>query len=216
MSLHAIRCVCESIVPQSSGLPSDVCKFSRLQDSELTEAREQFKSQWNPLRYPCPPVEHIFRVTNHGLDFQWNKFRQSLPKEMQQVEKHYHGTSLLCEIAFSSPCSRSDCGICGISKIGMSTNRIKEEALHRCGHAFYFSPTPAKSHEYTTEIRGRRAMLVLDVIPGNIYDAQGDHHLLDNPPEGYDSVCERSRNFDILAVYETKRVIPRYIVIYSL
>ena len=189
---------------------TEACTLRKLTKTEFSGVLKDFTDHWNPLRYPCPRVEHIFGVKNRGLEFQWNEFRKNLPGHLQEVKRLYHGTSLTCDITFSSPCSGNDCGICGISKNGMSPDRIKLEALHRCGHAFYFSPTPAKSHEYTKGIEGRRAMLSVDVIPGR----QGEDP--NRLGECFDSVREKSRNFEILALRESKRVIPRYIIVYKL
>ena len=144
-----------------------------------------------------------------------------MPEHLQTVEMYYYGAKLGCNIEESSkPCDNIECGICGISKIGLSPNHIMDDEKKKkhFEKAFYFSPSPAKCHEYTEDYLSRRGILLVHILPGKkIYNiGRGPHtskHLEEN--EQYDSVYENPRNFAVLSLSNPKLVLPCYIIIYT-
>ena len=109
-----------------TGIVLQVCTIRALSQSELNSVQAHFQSQW--VKGECPPITCVFEITNKLLKARWDSYRQKLPSDHQNVEKHYHGTKLQCDIVNAgSPCTDIDCGICGISELGMSRVCIRKK-----------------------------------------------------------------------------------------
>ena len=130
---------------------------------------------------------------------------------------YYYGAKLKCDMTqFGKPCEHYECGICGISKNGMRRpETVGRSTDKRFGEAFYFSPSPAKCHEYTEEFQFRRGILLLDILPGKKFKFKDGQHLT-SIPDGYDSMYGKPRNFEVLSLKESVRARPRYLITYVL
>ena len=189
--------------------------------SSLLEAvvEAHFKKEWASEKGSCPDITCVFQVTNPGLEKRWNAYKQRLPSNVQTEEKYFHGTKLTCDIVNTcTVCSDKNCGICGISKLGMYRECIRNNInFQRFGHGFYFAPNSSKCHDYTQGIQTHRAMLLVDILPGKKYVILTTKQELRGPPDDCHSVFGKpgqSLNYPELVVYNPDCVMPRYIVVY--
>ena len=204
-----------------TGIAPRVCTIRLLSQSELGQVQSHFKSNWCPKKGTCPPIVCVFEVTNQQLEARWKIYRQKLPSSRQNVEKYYHGTKLKCDIVNSqSPCNDKECGVCGISTFGMFRECIRKNInFQRFGHGFYFAPNSSKCHDYTQGVQTHRAMLLVEILPGQKYTITNNDVKLTQPPDGCHSVYGKSGqalNYAELVVYNPDCVMPRYIIVYSL
>lgn len=140
----------------------------------------------------------------------------------QNVEQHYHGTSLTCDITSTKQlCPYASCGVCGISNCGLNPKCIRQNiAFQRFGSGFYLAPNSSKCHDYTKfgiRTNGYRAMLLCDVLPGNKYPISKTDQSLRGPPPGYNSVyglVGQDLNYPEIVLYEPDAVLARYIILY--
>ena len=158
----------------------------------------------------------MFVVSNPFLEKWWSDYVETL--QDQTVEEHYHGTKLTCDLS-KMPCKSKECGICGISKLGLDQTRIKSfPHFQRFGKGFYLAPNSSKCHDYTEGANGYRAMLLCEVCPGKKDHLQQNNKQLSSPPQGYDSVYGEvggSFNYPEIVVYKPNAVKPRYIIVYQ-
>ena len=181
----------------------------------------KFKSAW--VKGTCPSVSYVFVVTNTKLEPRWRRYLQNLT--LQDVEEHYHGTMLTCNItATNTLCRDENCGICGICSVGLDRRCIQKNiSFQRFGHGFYLAPNSSKCHDYTQGACGFRAMLLCDVAAGKKYILQANDQKLLKPPEGYDSVYGKGvpgssssvLNYDEIVIYNPDCVLPRYVIVYK-
>ena len=138
----------------------------------------------------------------------------------QECEEHYHGTTLVCDIATSQTlCNNESCGICGISHTGLDPQYIGKNIIYRrFGYGFYLAPNSSKCHDYTVGARSYRAMLLCAVLPGRKFLTQRDDVSLSGPPHGYDSIYGQAGvdlNFPEIVVSNPQAVLPQYIIVYQ-
>ena len=178
----------------------------------------KFQKTWAPEKGKCPPVSFIFSITNGYHKTVWLTYKKNL--EDQVVEELFHGTKLECDITRQSTlCSNKECGICGIANTGFDRRCIQKNIdFQRFGHGFYVAPNSSKCHDYTQGKHGFRAMVLLDVCPGNKYELKRDDETLTQPPPGYNSVYGKaglSLNYDELVLYNPDGALPKYIIVYK-
>ena len=194
---------------------------------------QKFRSMWSAAKGVCPPVNHIFEVNNPTLLSKWSAYRATLSDRMyrmvvsvvqserlDQVEEHFHGTSLACNLATSKKlCPNPKCGICGISCRGLDPNYIGTKiGFQRFGSGFYLAPNSSKCHDYTEGSHGFRALLMCDVCPGKKHHLQRTNEALSRPPRGCDSIVGTvgtELNFTEIVLYRPEAVMPRYIILYT-
>ncbi len=113
-----------------------------------------------------PSIDYIFSISNDDLEQRWESYKHTL--SLKEVEKHFHGTKLQCDISSTiTLCSNEACGICGIVKIGLDRRCIRKNIqFQRFGHGFYWAPNSSKCHDYTQGMNNYRAMILFDVCPG--------------------------------------------------
>ena len=182
---------------------------------EFAEISARFTKAWK--KGQCPPVDQVFVITNSTLQRKWNAYKYRL--QDQSVEEHYHGTTLTCNImATNRLCNDGNCGICGISSIGLDREMIRMNiTFQRFGHGFYLAPNSSKCHDYTQGAYGCRAMLLCDVCPGRKYQLTTNSQQLTGPPQGFDSVYGQvggKLNYPEIVLYNPDAVMPRYIIVY--
>ena len=197
------------------------CTF-RLVDqhtSEFNNVYHKFTRTWEVR--PYPNVDFMFAISNTSLEQKWLSYKCTLSN--QTVEEYYHGTTLVCNImANQRPCNYKNCGICGISRIGLNPNYIqKNKSFHRFGLGFYLAPNSSTCHDYTHRqgFSGYRAMLLCDVCEGNKYHPLTNNVCLSGPPPGYDSVYgvfESNLIYPEIVIYNPDAVMPRYIIVYKM
>ena len=204
----------------SPGLHLDTVGIRRAKGKEFQEVSLKFRQAW--VKGHCPKVGLVFIITNTRLKKRYDAYRRTLSK--QSREEHYHGTKLKCNIKRDQhTCSDSDCGICGISSMGLDRRCIQKNiSFQRFGHGFYLAPNSSKCHDYTQGAHNFRAMLLCEVAPGNKYFLQKNDTGLEGPPEGFDSVYGKSAagsasvlNYDEIVIYNPDSVLPRYIIMYQ-
>ena len=183
---------------------------------EFSQVSQQFTRDWDPRKGTCPRVDFVYVVSNPALEARWSAYKQNL--QNQNVEEYYHGTKLICDLS-SMPCTNADCGVCGISNMGLDRRCIRKNInFQRFGHGFYLTPNSSKCHDYTQGANGYRAMLLCAVCPGRKYYLQTDNVHLKGPPSGYDCVYGQegsSLNYAEIVVYNPDAVLPRYIIVYK-
>ena len=198
-----------------------MCHLKLLSPSEAQQVQAHFQKEWAQKKGPCPPITHVFQVTNSQLEARWNAYKQRLPSNCQGAEKYFHGTKLTCDIVKTgTTCTDTNCSICGISMFGMYRKCIRINInFQRFGHGFYFAPHSSKCHDYTQGVNKHRAMLLVDILPGKKHTILTTQQELTGPPDGCHSVFGKpgqSLNYPELVVYNPDCVMPRYIVVYQL
>lgn len=154
-------------------------------------------------------------MTNKALEERWEAYKTSLSPHHQGVEKHFHGTTLACDILGTKGlCRNAQCGICRISDIGLDPKCIGTKIRDpRFGNGFYLAPHSSKCHKYTRGTNGYRAMLLCDVLPGRKYQTRTRES---GPPTGYDSVegMASGNTEPEIALYHPQAVMPRFVIVY--
>ena len=98
---------------------------------------------------PCPSIIAIVKIVNRMVAERFNNSK--LPALYQGTEKHYHSTTLRCDLAnYAELCDDPNCGACGIARRGFDPHRINLSAWQRFGNGFYFAPNvnSSKSYDY--------------------------------------------------------------------
>ena len=201
-------------------LQKEECTIRLPNPSEQSYVKSYFENQWCPQKGTCPNVSCVFKVTNPHLNNKWDAYRRALPGGYQDVEMHFHGTKLTCDIVQNmSLCNDRECGICNTCKTGMSRDCIQKNITFlRFGRGFYFVPNSSKGHDYTQGFNSYRALLLVDVLPGRKRVLYRNSEELVCPPHVHHSVHGKSGitlNYDELTVYDSDAVRPRYIIVYS-
>jgi hypothetical protein len=153
------------------------------------------------------------------------------------VVRRFHGTSSLCGVGINvgdSPCSSSECAVCGILTIGFDTNHAGSGAVGgqqrhlRYGKGIYSSATPGKANDYAAEServhagKKYRTQFVVSVAAGRVFKTRaGDLDLKTMPPldskgVSYDSVVGEvgyALNHDELVVYDDSAILPRFFIV---
>ena len=193
-----------------------------LGSKEAEEASKLFRDKWiGQEKGPCPIVRGVFAVTNGGLLNKWNVYKQKLTVKI--IERHFHGTTLRCDISGrnnGSLCSESDCGICGISNDGFSEKFITNE-YQRFGKGFYLAPNSSKANDYSVGNTAKlKAQLLCDVCPGNKCILTKNDTSLLQPPAGYNSVYGMEGddlNYPEIVIYckDAAAIMPRFVIVYG-
>lgn len=204
----------------SPGIPLDSVSIVEAGSQEFQKVSGKFQQAWARGKGSCPTLSFVFVVNNRKLVQRWTAYKKQL--SIQDVEEHYHGTVLRCDITNTKAmCNTEDCGVCGISRDGFDRRCIRKNInFQRFGHGFYLAPNSSKCHDYTQGFSNYRAMLLCDVCPGNKYVMKQDDVKLKGPPKGFDSVHGRggsdsSLNYDELVIYNPDSILPRYVVVYQ-
>ena len=190
---------------------------------EYTNLCEKFRRDWARRKGRCPSIISIAKIINPVISKRFESYRHTLPRSLQGVEQHYHGTRLCCDLANSAElCENTNCGACGIARKGFDPQRISRRSVQKFGEGFYFAPNSSKSHDYAIGNRsgavvGERntrysSVLLCDVAPGNKYTLQ--FRGLSYPPPGYHSFYAGSQgelNYDELVIFDHRAIHPRYI-----
>ena len=203
-----------------AGIAVRSCNLTKLQpgSKSFSQVQALFQKTWARAKGDCPTISCVFLVTNTQLETRWKQYQTTLP--VQAVEQYYHGTKLTCDIVTQcTACNDSDCGICGISQMGMDRRCIQKNInFQRFGHGFYFAPNSSKCHDYTQGVRKHRAMFQCDILPGKKHIRKKGDRNLKAPPQGCHSVYGQAGgelNYEELVVYNPDCVMPRYIIVYE-
>ena len=197
--------------------------FAKLEAAspEYIQICSKFRNDWAKGRRPY--VDHIFKVFCRKAKKRWKDYKATLASKRSPttVEQYYHGTTIKCDLVVTnSPCSHSDCGICGISWGGFKKKLVGKNIskFKRFGNGFYMAPHSSKSHDYTRGTHIHRAMLLCDVLPGNKCTFTTNQSHLTAPPDGYDSVYGRpgrSLIYPEIVLFEEASILPRYVILYT-
>ncbi|KAL5516935.1 hypothetical protein EMCRGX_G002386 [Ephydatia muelleri] len=197
--------------------------FAKLEAAspEYIQICSKFRNDW--AKGQCPDVDHVFEVFCWKAEKRWKDYKATLASKSSPttVEQYYHGTAIKCDLVVTnSPCSHSDCGICGISWKGFKKKLVGKNIskFKRFGNGFYLAPHSSKSHDYTRGTHIHRAMLLCDVLPGNKYTFTTNQTHLAAPPDGYDSVYGKpghSLNYPEIVLFEEASILPRYVILYT-
>ena len=213
---HDVMTIVPFPLPLVGLQPSNPSIIRQANQQEFSQVSKQFMRDWDRRKGTCPKVDYVYVVSNSVLETRWSAYKQTLKD--QSVEEHYHGTKLICNLS-SMPCTSADCGICGISSMGLDRRCIRKNiTFQRFGHGFYLAPNSSKCHNYTQGANGYRAMLRCAVCPGWKYYLQRDNVSLKGPPPGYNCVYAQvgfHLNYPEIAVYNPDAVVPRYIIVYQ-
>ena len=182
----------------------------------------KFKQKWAATKGDVGEVKAVYVIENQALKMNWILYRQSLPPEYQQVEEHYHGTRLMCDITnMNDLCCARECNVCRIAESGFDEQKIRTNItkFQRFGRGFYLAPNSSKCHEYTQGAFNYRALLLCDVCPGNKYKLQKTDQSLSGPPSArYHSVYGQpgqSLNFEEIVLPRADAILPRFIIVYK-
>ena len=185
------------------------------------KSRVQFQKMWAPEKGVCPPVEHVFVITNMILQQQFDSYKGRV--RVVAVEQHFHGTSLMCDLASKNAlCTDRTCGVCSISRFGFNSNLIGTSvSFQRFGDGFYLAPNSSKCHDYTQgcEVSGYRALLLCEVCPGKKYRTGKNNTSLRAPPVGCDCVfgeIGQDLNYPEIVLYNCGAILPKYIMLYKM
>lgn len=190
-----------------------------MDDEVFAEVSAEFCEAWIQSR-PKPQITNIFVIDNPALKQKWERYASQYQCNFQDVEKHYHGTRLRCDIISSrSPCPDPNCGICGILCSGPDLSDNSDDAK-RFGPGFYLAPNSSKAHDYTRSLNNYKAILLCKVHPGKKYILKDTCPDLTAPPSDYNSIFYPGQfgdvqNYPELVVYNSDAVIPCYIIVYQ-
>ena len=203
-----------------TGITVNSCSLTLLStgSQEFVQVQALFQRTWARAKGACPGITCMFLIRNIQLEARWKRYKTSLP--IQAVEQHYHGTKLTCDIANQQKtCTDSNCGVCGISLMGMDRRCIRQNInFQRFGHGFYLAPNSSKCHDYTQGVHIHRAILQCDILPGKKHMLTRGDHQLTGPPPGCHSVYGQAGgelNYEEVVVYNPDCVMPRYIIVYQ-
>lgn len=213
------------VPPFSSGM---VLERPSIMQSDDSSVIERFLTTWtkNPQSGPRQSdIRAVFSIRNATVERKFQEYLRNL--RGPNVGMFYHGTVLQCDILHSrSLCDNYSCSVCGISRRGFDTERIRSHVkFQRFGHAFYLGENSSKCHEYSEGYNGVRALLYCKVAMGNRYYAPTDEPNMTAPPLGYDSVFGQkgthhggsgSLNYNEVAIYGiSEAILPMYIIVYQ-
>ncbi len=188
--------------------------------SEFRKISQDFEAKWS--KGTPPSIKYAFCICNNVLHQRFANYHQVLKSRGHclNTEDFYHGTDLACNLAVTQKlCSDGKCSICGITSAGMDSNCIRKHSFQRFGAGFYLAPHSSKCDAYTqTNAQGHKAMLLCEVLPGEKFLLSDNQQQLKCPPAGSDSVygvvgCQL--NYPEIVVYDSRAVLPKYIIIYS-
>ena len=193
------------------------------QSQEYTNLCEKFRRDWARRKGPCPTIVSIAKIFNPVVSQRFESYRNTL--RIQDIEQHYHGTRLCCDLANSAElCNGPNCGTCGIARKGFDPQKISRSSFQRFGEGFYFAPNSSKAYDYAVGNRFGAAVgiqrnacyssvLLCDIAPGRKYTLR--YRGPPKPPPGYDSFYGESRgelNYDELVVFDHQAIHPCYII----
>ena len=200
------------------------------QSKKYRDLSKKFKKDWAKEKGQCPSIITIVKIINPMVLERFESYRSKF-SSYRGIERHYHGTTLCCDIAnYAELCDDPNCGACGIAKRGFDPQRINLSAWQRFGNGFYFAPNSSKSYDYaagnrfgaTVRDKNTRynAVLVCDIAPGRKYDIRYHTPQLATPPPGYHSFYGKSKgimgkgelNYDELVIFNHEAIWPRYII----
>ena len=69
------------------------------QSKKYRDLCKKFQKDWAKEKGQCPSVIAIVRIVNPMIAERFESFRSKLPVLFQRTEKHYHGTTLCCDLA---------------------------------------------------------------------------------------------------------------------
>ena len=193
----------------------NISVLSLLGSAPYREIPSHFQTAWAIRKSLCPEIEYVFKVVNRKLQRRWEAYQQTL--ECKDIEQHYHGTRLKCDILNNKRlCQDKSCSICNIAQKGFDKEKIGSNIdFQRFGHGIYLAPNSSKCHDYTQGSHGCRAMLLCDVCPGK------KCHLFNRSsrlPPGYDSfygMVGGELNYKEITVFNPDAILPRYIIVYK-
>ena len=220
---------CNFYILLSSGFTAVVELDS--QSKKYRDLCKKFQKDWAKEKGQCPSVIAIVRIVNPVIAERFESYRSNLPVLFQRTEKHYHGTTLCCDLAkYAELCDDPNCGACGIARRGFDPQKINRKAWQRFGNGFYFAPNSSKSYDYAVgnrfgaTVRDRNthynAVLVCKIAPGRKYDIRYHTPHLDTPPSGYKSFHGKRKgilrkgelNYDELVIFDYEAICPCYII----
>ena len=193
---------------------------------EYTTLCEKFRRDWAKRKGPCPSIVSIAKIINPVVSQRFESYRDTSWR-FKDIEKHYHGTRLCCDLANSAElCDGPNCGTCGIARKGFDPQKISSSwsSFQRFGEGFYFAPNSSKAYDYAIDKRFGAAVgiqrntcyssvLLCDIAPGKKYTLR--YRDPPKPPLGYDSFYGESGgelNYDELVVFDHRAIHPRYII----
>lgn len=192
--------------------------------SEYKQAYDQFMSSWVKNPPPPDPVA-IYAISNKTVFDNFKSYvkRQKKNHSDSTTSYNFHGTSLLCNLLQTNKlCSTTECGICGISRLGFSQDLIGTNIprFMRFGKGFYLAPNSSKCHDYTRgdDEYGVRAQLLCSVASGTKFTTEKNRECLVKPPRDCDSVHGvrgSELNYEEIVVYDGDAVLPEFIIVYN-
>jgi hypothetical protein len=199
---------------------------------QYEKLKNKFSKSWCSKKGNVPKISHVLEIVNPKLQQRLDNYVLKLSWPHNGVEQYYHGTQIKCDmLEYYEPCSKSNCGVCGISKKGFDPQRINSTSWQRFGKGFYFARNSSKSYDYpratqdaTDNVTNKyHCMLVCDIAPGCKYTLYKNEPSIRGPPKGYHSIYGSSQwlwglwkspdmNYDELVVFDIEAIRPHYIL----
>ena len=189
---------------------------------------KHFSKSWCSKKGNMPRISHVLEIVNPKLQRRSDNYVSKLSWPYNGVEQYYHGTQIKCDmLEYYEPCSKSNCGVCGISKRGFDPQRINSSSWQRFGKGFYFAPNSSKSYDYPRATHDAtdkyHCILVCDIAPGCKYTLYKNEPSIRGPPDRYHSIYGSSQwlwglwkspdmNYDELVVFDSEAIRPHYIL----
>lgn len=186
--------------------------------AQVQRIRDKFREDWTkgvPGR-----VKAVYIIDNPHLKRTRNLYKQLLPYAYQQMEDHYHGTKLLCDLTANNDlCCDQDCSTCRIAESGFDEQRMKTNIprFQRFGRGMYLAPQSSKCHDYTQGAYTYRALLLCEVCPGNKHYLFKNDQDLRGPPAGFHSIyglVGGSLKYEEIVLPRASAILPKYIIVY--
>ena len=179
-----------------------------------------FQNSWT--RGECPSIQSVMEIVNPAVQTRFNSYSQDLPRFNRKIRKLFHGTSLRCGILDTLKACNSACGVCRIVNYGFQEPHTSNNWQSR-GPGFYLAPKSSTAADYCSGCGNICAVILCDVAAGKRYELKKNNPGFPRPPEGYHSVCSKSKflgsvgepNAEEYVLYNPDALWPRYVFLFS-
>ncbi|KAI0688516.1 hypothetical protein BC835DRAFT_308186 [Cytidiella melzeri] len=227
-----------------TAIPSDYCSRKCGQESSrfapailpidnhysgFKEVSQQFRDQWKH-KTRIPNVVKVWRIIGEkALQDDFARYKLSVERKRTlpggNSKRRWHGTVRQCRLGDddgqSVLCQDTACSLCSIIKSSFRVAKFGQRTnFGRFGQGIYTSATSSKANDYVDGPRSSpfKAMLLNDVVLGNVKRLYANDPKLTQPPAGFDSVIGEPGNclnYDEAIVYKNKAIRPLFLVVYQ-
>jgi len=184
--------------------------------ASFKEVQDLFELGWKGDD-AIPSIHKIWKIYGEkGLNFDWNRYKRVVEQQSKvlggNVQKRFYGAEKACNVGDDERnrelCYNSPCTLCQTIRTFFGTAQAGW-----FGQGIYTMTTSsgADEHVKTSSNSQFKAVLLNDVILGNVKELEENDPQITRAPSGYDSVVNKFTTI----VYSKSATRPIYLVIYS-